>query len=159
MHLSTACYESCGILKATCDKDYLKCMNTLCETIDTQDCTGVASLYHLAIEKYEIEMFTSAQEDFCKCIPSNQIVDHYKDYFEKFYKQWAPEKFESFMTSIFPKYSVNTGTNQNPTYKFPNLVYSLYKTYEKAIKHTGPRVGKKYPKPQPKAPPKQDKEL
>jgi secretory phospholipase A2 len=144
-----ACFSTCGVTQKFCDDDFLKCMNNLCDTVfpANKECKSAATTYSMGTSIFGTEPFSQGQKDHCQCIPTENLVDHYKTYAGKFYSKYVPVAQAKDPNDIFTeksKYLKNSGTELIPQYKsIYKIVYDLHKKFDNAIGHIESRQGKK----------------
>lgn len=136
-----ACYSTCGISKDYCEKDFKKCMKSMCQTVfaKNKECNQAADVYVMGTSMFGSNGYAESQNLHCSCIKKDDMMNHYKDIITKFYNTYAPAKLETFMSTFQLKYT--------SIQKLRNLYYRLMKTYDASIKHVEDRAGKSIPIP------------
>lgn len=63
------CYEICGASQSFCDKEFDKCMKSLCKTNfpSNKQCSQAASMYSMGTSMFGGDAFENSQQEYCEC--------------------------------------------------------------------------------------------
>lgn len=133
-----ACYSVCGASKDFCDRDFGKCMTSMCKSVykHNNQCSTAANMYMMGTSMFGQLGFDETQVDFCTCISVDKVPEHTKRLVEQFYKNYTAHETID-VDSLVRKYATNSGTLSHPRFpKLYKLYYELHKKYDKAISRT-----------------------
>lgn len=97
--------------------------------------------------------FADSQQEYCECIPKDEVKTHYSQLVHKFYLdhvpdkagEWADETESGKLSKWLSPYT--NGENRQEFSKITKLHVELYSKYDSAIAHVGDRVGMNPPRP------------
>lgn len=146
-------YLTCNMNKAWAETEFKKCLSSLCRTTykENPHCQQAADMYVFGTTMLGGGAFAESQNDYCSCVPSSDVKDHYTSYIQNFYKKHAHDKAAEWEDgSKLAKYlepTAKPGPLTKQFAKITKLIYQLHSKYPKALKHVGARVGKEPPGP------------
>ncbi|TYZ64058.1 hypothetical protein PybrP1_004996 [[Pythium] brassicae (nom. inval.)] len=72
-----ACYSTCGMKKATCEKRLDKCMKAKCaelaDAAEKDTCKSTAQLFSLGAQMIACPAFQDAQREACRCVAKDEV--------------------------------------------------------------------------------------
>lgn len=158
------CYGLCGSDKEYCDKDFEKCMKSMCSTIFPRNlqCKQAAQMYAMGTMMFGQVGFSESQEQHCTCIPnsapeltkgsSDSLTAeeaHYATLVEDFYNKYGLSEIErnSKETKSTPTEALVLKYSRGKKLPLYRLYYDLHKKYDNAILHTSKRRKMDPPRP------------
>jgi hypothetical protein len=122
-----ACYQVCGVNKATCDTAFETCAKQACgpEAINEQ-CHKDVNLNNMMMKIGGCQKFNEAQLQACECKPKDQAPAQREAALRYFYKKQAPENVDKVPNLI--------AKADSPS-KLAGLFVKLLRKYPAAIQH------------------------
>ncbi|TDH69698.1 hypothetical protein CCR75_001297 [Bremia lactucae] len=127
-----ACYSTCGMPKANCEKRLHKCFKAKCSALQDatkqEECTTTAKIFYISANMMGCQAYQDAQKEACECVPIDKAATATRERLEYFLEQNnAPEEElqDDALDALLAKYK-----GQEPT-----LFLRLLKKYPHALKH------------------------
>ncbi|KAG2506579.1 hypothetical protein JM16_009154 [Phytophthora kernoviae] len=74
-----ACYSTCGMKKAKCEKRLEKCMKSKCNEIvnpsEREECHSTAKLFSFGANMIACPAYQESQKEACECVATNEVAD------------------------------------------------------------------------------------
>lgn len=126
----TACFQTCGSSKKTCDKEFDSCVDVSCSEIVDPDakekCESSAKLQKMMAGFGDCREYDAAQAAGCQCMAPEKAVARREKLLADFYKKHAPSD-----VGKVAGLAAKAGANAQ---KFAALLSKLVAKYPKAIK-------------------------
>ena len=126
-----ACFQTCGMSKASCDKTFETCANAACAVIfdpdEKQKCESTQKLQVMMAGMGGCQEFDQGQAAGCQCMAPEKAVARREKTLRDFYKKHNPKAEESKVPGLMSK----SGDNAK---KFAALLTQLVGKYPAAIK-------------------------
>lgn len=158
--LHDVCYESCNVDKQFCETQFASCLQNLCRTAfaHNKGCSQAAQMYAMGTTMFGGSGFATSQEEFCECVPKEEVSAHYGSLFHTFYQTHAPDKADEWrydengqdgqsnkVDKYLKSWKGKAGGLRSQLSRVAKLHYEIYKRYSWAILHVGPRKGRTPP--------------
>lgn len=156
--LHDVCYETCSADKQYCENEFSKCLQNLCRTAfaNNKDCPQAAQMYAMGTTMFGSGEFAKSQEEFCECVPREDVRPHYASLVERFYQAHARDKAGEWghddesgpwrIDKYLKDYKAKDGGKRSQLARVAKLHYALHKRYPEAILHVGSRKGRRPPR-------------
>jgi len=126
--LRHACIQTCGSSKAACDKEFLACGITACETLTGEEkktCVSSSSMNQILVQLDTCQRYDAAQYSNCECVPEKEAANRRERVLRAFYKKFNPDAVDK-----VPGLAAKADTPA----KMVGLLLKLYKKYPTVIK-------------------------
>ena len=127
----TACFQTCGMSKAACDKAFETCSKNACNSIfdpeAKKSCESTQSIQVMMAGMGGCKDYDAGQASGCQCMAPEKAVARRERILRDFYKKYNPESEESKVPSLIAK----SGESNK---KFATLMTQLVGKYPAAIK-------------------------
>jgi hypothetical protein len=89
-----ACYQVCGVNKATCDTAFETCAKEACGPETNEQCHKDVNLSNMMMKLGGCQKFNEAQLQACECKPKDAAVVQREAALRYFYKKQAPDNVD-----------------------------------------------------------------
>jgi hypothetical protein len=117
-----ACYQVCGVSKASCDRTFSTCVETVCGTDET--CNKNAKVSHMSIQFGGCQKYDQAQYKSCECVPKEKAIDKRETVIRNFYKKFSPDSMDK---------AADLAKKADTASKMASLLRKLIKKYPESI--------------------------
>jgi Group XII secretory phospholipase A2 precursor (PLA2G12) len=127
--LRHACLQTCGSIKTSCDAEFLKCTQSVCDAMGSEDqrekCRSSASIHELMVKMDQCKKYDAEQYSHCECVPASQARAKRQRVLRSFYKKFNPDSIDK-VDGLAKK--------ADSSRKMAGLLMKLYKKYPQVIK-------------------------
>lgn len=126
--LRHACIQTCGSSKDFCDKEFLACGNTACDSLTGEEkktCESSSSMNQILVKLDTCQKYDAAQYSNCECVPKEDAASRRERVLRAFYKKFNPDAVDK-----VPGLAAKADTPA----KMVGLLLKLYHKYPAVIK-------------------------
>jgi Group XII secretory phospholipase A2 precursor (PLA2G12) len=127
----TACIQTCGSIKMTCDEIFFRCCQEKCRETSLgnpqkeEQCLQTLSIHKMMIGMAQCTAYDERQQSNCECVDEDQAEQKRLEVITKFYEQHSPESVDK---------AAGLVKKAETPKKMANLLTKLVKKYPKSIK-------------------------
>ena len=87
-----ACYATCNAPRATCDRDYGKCLGSVCKLSSKKDRCDASK--KTLLKRKDAAAFDAAQQGHCECVHANTVGTRYMQVADTFFRRADLKRLE-----------------------------------------------------------------